>query len=177
MAKFNTKLPQEIIGQLQALEKSKMFEEMLNAGARVVYDNIKSNMRKVFKTTARLEECLRITKVYRTFTDDAINEKIAFYGYLKGTEGKTTKFTRATTYKATAKGRNGSVRSINSGRAGSTSVKTYSHKYGTPAPLVAMAREYGTASGEQKRPFVRPAFNAKQITDAMLKVQKEYIDD
>ena len=46
-----------------------------------------------------------------------------------------------------------------------------------PAPLVAQAREYGTSKGEQKKPFIRPAFKKQQITDAMLKVQEKYINN
>lgn len=52
---------------------------------------------------------------------------------------------------------------------------TKRHPNGTPIPLIAMAREYGTSRGEQKKPFIRPAFNATAMKNAMLKVQKEYI--
>ncbi len=49
---------------------------------------------------------------------------------------------------------------------------------GVPIPLIAMAREFGTSSGEKKKPFFRKAFKQDgAITDAMLKVQKEYIKD
>lgn len=44
-----------------------------------------------------------------------------------------------------------------------------------PAPLVAMAREYGTSRGEAKKPFLRKAFKKAEITQAMLKVQGKYI--
>ncbi len=46
-----------------------------------------------------------------------------------------------------------------------------------PAPLVAMAREYGTSMGEDKKPFIRTAFKKAEITDAMLKVQEKYINN
>ena len=46
-----------------------------------------------------------------------------------------------------------------------------------PAPLVAMAREYGTSKGEAKKPFIRPSFKKAEITNAMLKVQEKYIKD
>lgn len=54
----------------------------------------------------------------------------------------------------------------------------YTNKQGkkVPAPLVAMAREFGTSRGEDKRPFVRPAFGKKsQIEKAMLEVQDKYL--
>lgn len=44
-----------------------------------------------------------------------------------------------------------------------------------PAPLVAMAREYGTSKGEAKKPFIRKAFKKAEITDAMLKVQEQHL--
>lgn len=48
---------------------------------------------------------------------------------------------------------------------------------GTPIPLIALAREYGTSSGEKKKPFFRTAFKSKEIEDAMLKVQEKYISE
>lgn len=57
------------------------------------------------------------------------------------------------------------------------SKKTPRHPKGTPIPLIALAREYGTSSGETKRPFLRPAFCKTKITDVMLKVQKKYIPE
>ena len=44
-----------------------------------------------------------------------------------------------------------------------------------PAPLVAMAREYGTVMGEDKKPFMRKSFSKVDITKTMLKVQERYI--
>lgn len=44
-----------------------------------------------------------------------------------------------------------------------------------PAPLVAMAREYGTSRGEAKKPFMRKAFKKAEITQAMLKVQEQHL--
>lgn len=52
---------------------------------------------------------------------------------------------------------------------------TAKHPYGTPIPLIAMAREYGTSRGEAKRPFLRKSFKKKEIEQAMLKVQDKYI--
>ncbi len=52
---------------------------------------------------------------------------------------------------------------------------TKRHPKGTPIPLIAMAREYGTSSGEQKKPFFRKSFSKKEIEKAMLEVQDRYI--
>lgn len=177
MAKFSSELPLDLIEQFKTLEKGaeKMLGEMVDAGAEVVEKNIRANMKKAFKDPSRLEKCLRVTRVYKTPSDDGVNKKVAFYGYLEGTEGTVTKMTRTKTYGKLNK--KGKVIWQNKNRVGQTSTKTYSHNYGVPAPLVAIAREYGTASGEKKKPFVRPAFKKAQITSAMLKVQEKYIHD
>ena len=44
-----------------------------------------------------------------------------------------------------------------------------------PVPLIVNAREYGTSSGETKKPFFRKSFNKKEIELAMLKVQNKYL--
>lgn len=44
----------------------------------------------------------------------------------------------------------------------------------TPAPLIANIFEYGRSNAPfPKQPFFRKSFNKKQITEAMLKAQKE----
>ena len=137
MAKFGAELPLELIEQFKELADGgaeKMLGEMVDAGAEIAMNNIKSNMGKSFDSTERLEKCLVKTKVYKTKSDDGINSKVAFYGYFINEQGKKV-----------------------------------------PAPLVAMAREYGTSRGEAKKPFIRKAFKKAQITSAMLKVQEKYI--
>jgi hypothetical protein len=52
---------------------------------------------------------------------------------------------------------------------------TKRHPKGTPIPLIALAREYGTSSGEDKKPFFRQSFSKKEIEQAMLEVQNRYI--
>lgn len=136
MAKFESELPLELIKQFNDLSESKMLEEMVDAGAEVVFKNVKSNMARAFKDASSLEKCLVKTKVYKTPSDDGVNTKVAFYGYFINKQGKEV-----------------------------------------PAPLVAMAREYGTAMGEDKKPFMRKSFKKAEITQAMLKVQERYIKD
>ncbi len=58
-----------------------------------------------------------------------------------------------------------------------TSKKTKQFPNGVPIPLMAMAREYGTSSGERKKPFFRKAFQKAEIERAMQKVQDKYIKD
>ena len=46
---------------------------------------------------------------------------------------------------------------------------------GVPIPLIALAREYGTSSGEAKKPFLRRSFRKSEIEGAMRKVEERYI--
>lgn len=54
---------------------------------------------------------------------------------------------------------------------------TKRHPKGTPIPLIALAREYGTSRGEDKKPFLRKSFVKKDIEQAMMEVQNRYIKD
>lgn len=151
MAKFKCELPTQLINELAKLEQNtpKMMEEMTKAGAEVVRKNIVSNMKSSFKDSSKLEKYLKITKTYRT-KDGGVNTKVGFYGYHK----KGSKSFSVTSKKGT----------------------TYSYD-GVPVPLIVRAREYGTSSGEVKRPFFRKSFNKSQIESEMLKVQKKYIKE
>ena len=114
-----------------------MMGEMCKAGATVVYNKIVSGLGKAFKSTESLLKGLKVTKVYKTPSDESINVHIGFYGY--------------------------------------DGVPTARYPQGTPIPLKAMAREYGTSSGEKKKPFLRKSFSKKDIEQAMLEVQDRYI--
>lgn len=90
MAKFDMELPNELIKELKDFEQNteKMMGEMTTAGAKVVHSLVLSNMKGSFKSTKGLANCLKVTKVYRTPSDDGINTKVAFYGYFKNSQGK-----------------------------------------------------------------------------------------
>lgn len=153
MAKYKEELPNEIIKQLEDLEKNctDIFKEMTQEGAEVVKRNVVANMRKSFKTTKVLEGGLRVTKAYKTPSDDGINTHIGFYGY------------------------------------DNTSKPTKSFPRGTPIPLIAMAREYGSygsnaksksnkkTKGEKKVAFFRKSFKKNEIEETMKQVQDKYI--
>lgn len=83
MAGFKSELPNDLIKQFESLDKNseKIFGEMTKAGAEVVYKLVQSNMSRVFKTTNSLNKGLKITKVYKTPSDDGINVHVGFYGY------------------------------------------------------------------------------------------------
>lgn len=82
MALFNLELPNDILRDIEKLDKDtqKMLEEMTEAGARVVLSNIKSSVPASWYTSG-IMKCLKITKPYKTPSDDGVNTKVAFYGY------------------------------------------------------------------------------------------------
>lgn len=142
MAKFQGEVPNELMKMFEDLETNceNIFGEMCKAGAETVYSKVQSNMEKAFADTKTLEKGLKITKVYKTPSDDGINVHIGFYGY-------------------------------------NADKKTKKHPNGVPIPLIAMAREYGTSSGEAKKPFFRKSFKKKDIEQAMKQVQDKYIKE
>ena len=142
MAKFQGEVPNELMKMFEDLETNceNIFGEMCKAGAETVYSKVQNNMEKAFADPKTLEKGLKITKVYKTPSDDGINVHIGFYGY-------------------------------------NTDKKTKKHPNGVPIPLIAMAREYGTSSGEAKKPFFRKSFKKKDIEQAMKRVQDKYIKE
>lgn len=91
MARFKAELPNDLIRQFERLDKNtdKMLAEMTEAGAKVVYENIKSNVPKSWHSS-NIMKCLKLTKPYRTPSDDGVNTKIAFYGYFINKDGVRT---------------------------------------------------------------------------------------
>lgn len=134
MAKFELQLPNELLKEFENLEVTtpKMLQEMVDAGAKKVYDNVKNNMSKSFKKTDRLNKCLHVSNTYKTPSDDGTNTKVFFSGYLDDKEKHS-------------------------------------------APLVAMAREYGTSRGEKKKPFFKKSFKKSEIEAVMKNVQEKYL--
>ena len=142
MARFKAELPYDLLKVFDELEADapEMMGEMCKAGATVVYNKVIANLGKAFKRTDTLLKGLKITRIYKTPSDDGINVHVGFYGY-------------------------------------NADKKTKAHPKGVPIPLIAMAREYGTSSGEAKKPFFRKAFSKKEIEQAMIEVQNRYIKE
>ena len=63
MARFNAELPNDIIKQIEELEGSteKMLSEMTEAGAKIVFDNIKAGVPAAW-LDSNIMSCLQITK-------------------------------------------------------------------------------------------------------------------
>lgn len=82
MARFKAELPNDIIKEFEKVEKNtdKMLKEMTEAGAKVVLENIKASMPASWYAS-NIMKCLKVTKTYKTPSDDGVNTKVAFYGY------------------------------------------------------------------------------------------------
>jgi hypothetical protein len=91
MAKFKMELPNDLIKEFSNLERNteKILGEMTKAGAEVVYNNIQSNAPSGLKKS-KIMGCLKITKTYKTRSDDGINTKVGFYGYFENENGVET---------------------------------------------------------------------------------------
>ena len=89
MAKFELQLPTEIMKDFQRIYKDsdKIFGEMTKAGAEVVEKNIIANVPQNIRKS-KMMDCLKLTKVYKTPSDDGINTKVGFYGYFENEDGK-----------------------------------------------------------------------------------------
>jgi hypothetical protein len=90
MAKFQLELPTEIMKDFQKVydNADEIFGEMTKAGAEVVEKNIISNVPESIRNS-KMMRCLKLTKVYKTPSDDGINTKVGFYGYFQNENGKT----------------------------------------------------------------------------------------
>lgn len=89
MARFKAELPNDIIKQFEGVEKSTdaMLSEMTEAGAKIVLANIKANVPSSWHSS-NIMKCLKVSRTYKTPTDDGVNTKVAFYGYFKNKNGE-----------------------------------------------------------------------------------------
>ena len=91
MARFEMQLPDEIMKDFQKIYQNseQIFGEMTKAGAEVAMSNIKANVPASFRDS-NIMSCLKMTKTYKTPSDDGINTKVGFYGYFLNKNGVRT---------------------------------------------------------------------------------------
>lgn len=91
MAAFEEQLPIELLEQFEFLDKNTdtMLKEMTREGAKKVLANVKANVPQSFRKSG-IMRCLKLTRSYKTPSDDGINTKVAFYGYFNNENGKRT---------------------------------------------------------------------------------------
>ena len=91
MAKFLLELPDDEIKQFQTLgvNTDKMIEEMTQAGAKVVMENVKAKMpRKLFEALG--EDNIILSRTYKTPSDGAYNTQVMITGYFTNRHGVKT---------------------------------------------------------------------------------------
>ena len=157
MARFQMELPNAIVKDIQKVYNStdQIFGAMTQAGAEVAARNIRSKV-----PIPEIASGVRISRVYKTPTDDGINTKVYVSGYAPFKNGRTT-FVRR-------------------GRVGG---KQYTSTKGVQLDFQAQIYEYGTSprftevGGYRgfigKKPFFRKGFKKDQINAVMEKVQRE----
>ena len=149
MAKFKMELPTDIMKDIKYIENNsdKIFGEMTKAGAQTVLSNVKANA-----PLSELSSHAKLTKIYKTPTDDGINTKVIMTGYIPFSTPNRKYFTR--------RGGNG---------------RFYSTDKGVPVDFLVKLYEYGRSTRSfPKKPFFRKSFNKAQIERAMLNAQKQY---
>ena len=155
MAKFSAEFGADVLKEMQKVHRDseKIFGAMTRAGAECVAANTKKNA-----PIPGLDSHVKISRTYKTPSDDGINTKVYFSGYMDF-KGNRRKFVRR-------------------GRAGSDKYETTK---GVPAAFVAQVTEYGTSERFtdqdiprgliRKRPFFRKSFKKNEIEKAMLDAQ------
>lgn len=147
MAKFNMELPEQIMKDFKRIydDSDHIFGEMTKAGAEVAMHNVKSSV-----PVSKMAQYVKLSRTYKTPSDDGINTKVYLSGYMPFTGNRTT-FSR--------RGRSGGA--------------VYTTSKGVPVDFVAMIFEYGRSGYPfPKKPFLRKAFRKGQIEKAMLAAQK-----
>lgn len=91
MARFEMQLPNDIIKDIEFIEKNsdRIFGEMTKAGAEVTIKNVRTNIPRSF-ADSDIMNCLKITKIYKTPSDGGINTKVMFTGYFINENGVRT---------------------------------------------------------------------------------------
>lgn len=91
MARFKNALPTDLIKELESLNinTEKMLGEMTQAGANKVRSNVKANTPTEIKNSDIMKH-LKVSRTYKTPSDDGINNKVLFSGYFINRNGKKT---------------------------------------------------------------------------------------
>lgn len=91
MAKFELELPKEEIKKIEKVYKNtfNIFGRMTKAGANVTLNTVKSNVPSGWRGSNIMNN-IKLTKTYRTPSDDGINTKIVISGYFINKNGVRT---------------------------------------------------------------------------------------
>ena len=91
MAKIIVDIDDSVLKDISYIDKQfdHIFGGMTQVGAEVVYKNVISALPESLKSSG-FSSNVKLSKVYRTPSDDGINTKVMITGYFKNKEGKKT---------------------------------------------------------------------------------------
>ena len=91
MAHMTMELPQGIIEDFQKIYDNydHIVGEMTKAGAQVVLNEVLANVPRGI-AESEMMRCLKVTRTYKTPSDDGTATKVGFYGYFTNKAGKLT---------------------------------------------------------------------------------------
>ena len=91
MAKFTANIDDSVLKDISYIDKQfdHIFGGMTQAGAEVVYKNVISSLPEALKSSGFTKN-VKLSRVYKTPSDDGINTKVMITGYFKNKEGKKT---------------------------------------------------------------------------------------
>ena len=91
MARFQLELPEDVVKEIKKVEENydKIFGGMTKAGAEVAMNNVQSNIPSSWVGSDIMNN-IKLTKTYKTPSDDGINTKVVITGYFTNKEGKKT---------------------------------------------------------------------------------------
>ena len=91
MAKFTANIDDSVLKDIQYIDKDfeRIFGGMTQEAAKVVMNNVKNSMPSALKKSLSSEN-VKISKIYKTPTDDGINTKVMITGYFINEDGRKT---------------------------------------------------------------------------------------
>lgn len=91
MANFIGDLPEDLIKMFEELELNteQMLSDMVKAGAETVYNNVKAKIPRDFEKALSANN-IKITRAYKTPSDNGINSQVMITGYFVNKDGKVT---------------------------------------------------------------------------------------
>lgn len=91
MAKFTADIDESVLKDISYIDKQfdHIFGGMTKAGAEVVYKNVIANLPGSLKSSG-FSSHVKLSKVYKTPSDDGINTKVMITGYFINKDGRKT---------------------------------------------------------------------------------------
>lgn len=91
MARFSFDIDDSVLKDINYIDKQfdHIFGGMTYAGAEVVYKNVIATLPEPLRSSG-FSNCVKLSRVYKTPSDDGINTKVMITGYFTNEKGKKT---------------------------------------------------------------------------------------